>query len=284
MGRKKTLLNNSMDFNVLYYHYKILSLSLFTWENLPNGIEGKDIELMLFNNGEVAFYNNNQLGLLCLKCSGVGANIYNRPTSYNIFGVGFQEQINAEDCIIIRNNINSIPTNLFINYYVKQLMEIDRSILANIRQQKFPFIIGINRKNELSMRNIIKQIDSGELNIYVDKELDNSGDIGINCLTTGVPYVVDKLQKQKLEVEKMLLSLLGINCTQEKKERLLTDEINANNVYVGLNLEAMYSTRINAVKEINKKFNLDIKVIKNTVRVEDTYRNTLNNKIYDKEV
>lgn len=284
MARKKTLLHNFNNYNAIYNHYRLLSLSLFTWDNLPNGIESMDIEKMLFSNGQVAFYNNKELGFICLKCSGIGANVYNRPTSYNITGIGFQDIIDATDCVIIKNNIDTIPTNYFINYFVNQITEIDRSIIANIRQQKFPFLIATTRQNELSMRNIVNKIDNGELNIYIDKELGDSGTIGINCLNTNVPYVVDKLQKQKMEVEKMLLSFLGINCTTEKKERLLTDEINANNVYIGLNLEVMYKTRKMACLEINKKYGLNIKVERNAISLEDTYRNSLNTKDFSREV
>ena len=280
MARKKSILNNGSgrfnNFYALYTHYKLLSTNLFKWENLPNVIETRYIEEALFNNGEVVFYDNSTLGYLCLPCSGQGVNIYNEPTSFHVVGVGFTDDVSATNGVEILNNSQKIPTKLFINYYVNQLIELDNSIQANVIQQKFPYIIGTTKKNELSMRNITRKVLSGDIAIYVDEELNDSGEIGMTCLNTHVPYVVDKLQKQKLEVEKMLLSLLGINCTIEKSERLLTDEINSNNIYIGMNLELMYSERLKACKAINEKFNLNITVKKVSVEVDDLYRNTLN--------
>ena len=57
------------------------------------------------------------------------------------------------------------------------------------------------------------------------------------------------------------LSFLGVNNVQnEKAERLITDEVNANNQFISINLETMLYERKSACKQINERFGLDVTV------------------------
>ena len=72
-----------------------------------------------------------------------------------------------------------------------------------------------------------------------------------------------------------LLTFLGINNHNvQKAERLLVDEVNANNDFILVNLDHMYDEREKAVKEINEKFGLNIKVEKREVKNGEIYVNT----------
>ena len=62
----------------------------------------------------------------------------------------------------------------------------------------------------------------------------------IMVIPTLAPYLVDKLQIQKQEMERELLTFLGINNTLEKKERLLQDETNSNNQFMYQNKRYTY--------------------------------------------
>ena len=54
---------------------------------------------------------------------------------------------------------------------------------------------------------------------------------------------------------------LGINNNNtDKKERLLVDEVNANNEFILVNIDHMYEERKKACEEINRKFGLNITV------------------------
>ena len=53
----------------------------------------------------------------------------------------------------------------------------------------------------------------------------------VKAITSGAPYIVDKLEQDRQKVMNDILTLLGINNVgvSEKKEHLVVDEINANN-------------------------------------------------------
>ena len=85
-------------------------------------------------------------------------------------------------------------------------------------------------------------------------------------LDTSSPYILDKLQQQKTDLKNELLTYLGINNNNNiKKERMIVDEVNANNEYTSINLDLMYDLREKACKEINEKFGLNISVKKREV-------------------
>ena len=61
-----------------------------------------------------------------------------------------------------------------------------------------------------------------------------------------------------------MLTFLGINnANTDKKERLITNEVDSNNELINYYLNCFYKPRKNACDEINKKYGLNIKVTLN---------------------
>lgn len=98
--------------------------------------------------------------------------------------------------------------------------------------------------------------------IYGDKNLDV---IDFEVLQTNSPYVADKLQEYKRNVWSEALSFLGVNnVADEKAERLVTDEVNANNEMIDLSAQTMLLTRQQAAKELNENYGFNVEVKKRT--------------------
>lgn len=264
----------------LFLHYKNIALNMYRWGNLPDGIESRHIEAALFEHGQAFFTDNVSKeipGFLCLPCSPSGRiNIYGDPTGYVLTGVGHTFQINdIEKGVRILNNDMSIPTAHHIRHYSKRLHEIDRTIRANLKQQRFPYIVGVTKNNEFTMKNVINQIDNEEPAIYVDKTLMEEGKLGIQALRTDSPFLLDKLMNYRNEVEKELLTLLGLNSTINKKERLIVDETNANNSTIEMTLDLGFKQRELACQLINEKFGLNITVEKTIKTLDPVFDTTL---------
>ena len=85
--------------------------------------------------------------------------------------------------------------------------------------------------------------------IYGKKGLDLDG---INVLRTDAPFVSDKLEEYKRNVWSEALSFLGINNVMtEKKERLVTGEVEANNQLIDLSAQVGLLTRQQAADKFN---------------------------------
>lgn len=244
-------------------YYTNLAMSLYEWENLPNGIESRYIERALFESGQAFFYDHQDLGYIVLPCNNSSnLNIYGEPIQVMVtsYGTGFSENVDVDKGIRILNNVNAIPTINTINYYCMKLTQIDSTMNTNLIQQKVPFIFATTKANELSMKTIYQKMYSGEPAIFVNQELISGDKLNVEVKSCEAPYLLDKLQQQRYEIQKELLTFLGINNTIEKKERLLVDETNANNQQIDMSVEIGLELREQACQQINDRFGLNISV------------------------
>lgn len=251
-------------------HYRNIALNLYDWENLPEGMESRHIESALLHHGQAFFYDNETLGFICLPCSNSGQmNVYGEPTRVMVTGHGFSENHHITEGVRILNNPRVIPTDITLNYYCTKLAQIDSTINTNLIQQKVPFIFATSKENELTIKNLYAKMYSGEPAIFIDQTLLNAnGNLNIQSVSSEAPYLIDKLQQHRFEVEKELLTFLGINTTIEKKERLLQDETNANNEQIALNIEIGLREREKACEQINERYGLNIQVYAKDIDVK----------------
>lgn len=259
----------------LFNKYKMLALNMFEWKNLPNGIKPRHIENGLFEYGQVVMFKNKLGKYICLPSTDTGdLDIYGEAKSVNTNGYNFTKRvylINNEESIVkdmkgitsgvrIINNAMIQPLGYIIRNYANKMYEVEKAINMNVRQQKYPYLVLTDSKNELTMKTLFKKIDeANEFAIYGSKNINMDN---ISVMNTQTPYVVDKLQQYKYELEREILTEIGLNNTIEKKERLLSEEINSNNDYIYRIVEMMYKSRLEGVELINKIYGLNIEVEK----------------------
>lgn len=276
---------NNRHINRLYQRYKLLALNIFKYDNLPNNIEPRHIENALFHYGQCVFFKDENLGFVVLPCSDGGdVNIYGDSKTVIATGTNYNKNvtlINSLDSVVnsmknitkgvrILNNDLKEPLDELIRNYAKNMYNVEKSINYNIRQQKFPYLVVTNTKNELSMKTLFKKIEeTDDIAIYGSKDLNLDN---INAINLNTPYVVDKLNQYKYELEREILTDLGLNNTIEKKERLVSDEVNSNNDYIFRKVELMYKTRKQAIDLINQVYGTNI-----TIEKVDNFHNTLQN-------
>ena len=265
MGRKrKPVVNDNIEREAvrLTKHYQMVALNRYRWENLPNGIESRYIEEMLYDNGECAMFDHPDLGLCVLRSSSrENLNIYGEPTKLSLTGFNEHRTIMMDECVRIMNNDLALPTLPNIVYYARRMAEIDDIIMQNLRQQRVPYLFATDENNAFSMKSLYDRIYQGEPAIFIDKEMLKGEPENIMVIPTVAPYLVDKLQIQKQEMERELLTFLGINNTLEKKERLIVDETNSNNQFIKMASDIGFKQRQLACEQINEMFGLSVQVV-----------------------
>lgn len=254
---------NNRIFSDYFYRLMLISRSLFEWHNLPNGIDEKWIERFLFSDGACIFYKDPELGYMVAKMGLRGnLNCYSEPTGLYPIAPNYvysgEELTNNVNAVIIRNNDEMIPTYPTIEIFSYKLANIDRTIDVNIQNQKTPLIVKCSDKQKLSLKQAITQRNENEFVIYGDKNLDLSG---IQVLQTESPVVFDKLQIQKNHVWNECMTFLGVNnANMDKRERLVADEVGANDEQVKASEDVMLKAREHACNLINDMFGLNISV------------------------
>lgn len=263
---------NNRTYTDYYYRLMLLARSVYKWENLPNGMDEKWIERYLFNEGQCMFFFDPEKGYMVTKCIDSGSlNYYDEPTTISPIATNYDKSGNLiknyEEAVIIYNNDERIPTAPTIQLYALRLAELTRTIDINVHAQKTPTLILCSEKQRMTLQHVYKQWNGFEPVIFGDKNL-NIDDIKV--LKTDAPIVFDKLQYQKHSYWNECMTFLGINnANQDKRERLVDDEVQANNEQIEQSAQIMLKAREKAVERINKLFNLNIKV---SMRKLDTSR------------
>ena len=283
MGRKrKPVVNDNIERETvrLTKHYQMLALNRYRWENLPNGIESRYIEEMLYDNGECAMFDHPDFGLTVLRSSSrENLNIYGEPTKLSLTGFNEHRTVMMDECVRIMNNDLALPTLPNIVYYARRMAEIDDIIMQNLRQQRVPYLFATDENNSFSMKSLYDRMYQGEPAIFIDKEMLKGEPENIMVIPTTAPYLVDKLQIQKQEMERELLTFLGINNTLEKKERVIVDETNSNNQFIKMASDIGFKQRQLACEQMNQMFGLNVRVIETQDEFEQEV--TVNGELYN---
>lgn len=242
---------------------KMLSVSLFTWKGLDD-IAGtgasRFLELSLYEDGKGVFVKDDELGYMALKVNPSDKlNVYMLPVKVMCWSIGYNKQYAFDDVVYIMNNELQKPTREFMELFAYRLYETERTIDINLQAQKTPILIEGDAKTILTLKNVYMQYSGNTPFIFGNKQFDISNKL--NVLKTDAPYIIDKLDVHKHQIFNDALTVLGIdNANTDKKERLITNEVESNEELIKYYLNCYYKTRKKACDDINKKFGLNISI------------------------
>ena len=230
---KETDLAMSIN-NSTYIDYldrlKLIATSLFTWEGMDEvaGVgASRFLELALYENGRGVFFKDDELGYMALRVNPNDKfNVYMLPTKVICYSFEYNKEKDFNDVIYIMNNNLQKPTLETLKLFAYRLYECERTMDVNLISMKTPILIEGDTKTILTLKNVYMQYSGNTPFIFGNKQYDLSNKLSV--LKTDAPYLLDKLTLYKHEIWNECLSFLGINnANTDKKERLITDEVNS---------------------------------------------------------
>lgn len=259
------ILTNSQTYIDYLERMKKISLSMFEWVNLPPTMSSRYLELCLYYKGQAALLYDEDYGFINTQAADSGyINIYGLPTKINCFSYSYNKLRELyvpntnlpaeEECILVMNNYQRIPTASTISLYAERLCDAQRACDINVKAQKTPILLLTDKNQELTLRNIYAQYDGNSPVIFGDKNLLNEKPI--DSINTQAEFVANDLREYMQGIWNDFLCFIGINNLSEKKERLITSEANTNNELVNMNMQSYLIPRKQACKEFNEKFGL----------------------------
>ena len=258
-------LNENMRTYRLYLDQILeIAIARYKWNGLPKTIDERFLELTLCGkNGTVLFFNDENIGFLALPCTMSGRfNVYNIPIQRRAYAVnGYQANRDDTNSVIIYSNQlhNGMSVYNRLVQYAKDLYLIDSIIMVNVNAQKTPLMLLADEKQMLTLKNLYMKYDGNQPFIFGDRNDLNPN--SIQALVTGAPYVADKLYELKQNIWNEVLTFLGVpNVQMNKKERLITDEVNRG---LGGVFASRYSgllSRRQSCDQINEMFGLNLSV------------------------
>jgi hypothetical protein len=269
MGKRITNFDESLLGNTATYgqYLRVLSelaVSMFEWQNVPESVDVRYLEMQLFLSGVAVWFKDEELEnkpQLCLSCLPAGTfDVYGYPTrrtAYSRYN-GYNKTLSSSDSVIIYNNFLRTPSVPDCMIYAKRLHNLDRIIDVNVNAQKTPVLVRATEKQRLSLLNVYKEFDGNAPVIFGDNDLDPTA---LRALTTNAPFVADKIYELKTQYWNEALTRLGIsNINTQKKERMITDEVTRNQGGIVASRYSRLESRRTAANKINQMFGTNITV------------------------
>ena len=256
---RKKLVNSQLSNYLTYQMYlrQLLTLAenVFEFKNLPKFIDVAFLNGTLLRKGSIAFFYEDALeSVVALPFTATGKkDIYGRPTEINVRSSnGYSRTLKQDEFVIMYDNNGHYPLWLDICQYAERIALDTRTIDINITQQKTPRIFKTSAENAESVKALVNNIDGNENSVitYENIVLDDT-----SIVLAPAPYVADKIDLHKDKDWSEFLRLVGIaNMSFQKKERNITDEINAMQGGTIASRFSRFEPRKRAIEEINEKF------------------------------
>lgn len=282
-GKKISKMKNNVSymnwFNLLerYAQYR------YEFEGLPDTVNERVLKQALLWYGSCAFFDKDD-ALFCLPARATqDFNLYGDPcyswiygrngfnqmislyikgqdeTKFITKGISGQTHTNGKG-VFVRENYNMYP---FINYvfsYAMNLSDTMRTIDTERFHLKRPYLVTAKEEVVPTVKKYFDKMSDNEEYI-VSTGIFDANDV--NALPISLPTGALKDTEELVDwYLNQFLTLCGLNNNQDanKKERLIVDEVNANNESIDTNIEPMIEYLQEQLDEVNKIYSTDITV------------------------
>lgn len=267
---RKNLIKAENLTKLLQMNWTNKACSIFQWkihveEKLieDNDFISDQIERLLFEDGHCVIFRDDDGVLKVYRWAMTkGLNGYGQPVAWYVFGMNGQDRFerNIENSVLIWNDKYRYPTKGYVDFIIaNKLVNIEMTIDQHLNAMKVPYIFSGEKSELLTFKNFYKKITEAEPVIYVNKSITEAGNFEVH--NPQVVYIADKLQQLYNDYEGRILSHLGLQYVGiEKKERLITTEVNANNDNSDSTFVSRLTERKRATKLMKKVLNIDVEV------------------------
>lgn len=266
MSRRRTDFDESLIGNMHTYReyldmFTEMAITMFDYTGLPDTIDPRYHELTLFKNGCSVFFEDDVLGYLSLPTTKQGPfNVYGEPINRRAYSGynNYHNNVDINNSVIFWNNYLHKSSWQVCKRYAKRLFNLDQIIDINANAQRTPLLIECTEQQRLSLLNLYKEYVGNSPVVFGTKDLDLKS---LAVLKTDAPYIADKIYDLKTNIYNECLTYLGIpNVSFEKRERVITDEVNRSQGGVIANRNTRLKSRQEACEKVNAMFGLNISV------------------------
>lgn len=224
---------------------------------------------VLYAMGYISVLDVYPFGVIPQYCTIQGRNIYYQPNKLIVTNPAFPAGQNSTqrrigiDAALLKLTPDYRGTTDIIDTYADLMALTLEAAGINIINSKSAFIFGAQNKRQAeSYKKMLDQVNEGNPAAYVDKELFNEeGELNVTTIQQDLRnmYIAPDLVNTLKQIECMFDAEIGLpNNPTEKKERLITDEVNANNASTYSKLNLWLDTFNESAKEVKRLYGLEI--------------------------
>ena len=250
-----------------YLLFKAFSVFKFT---IPKDWNLNFFRYTTFILGHGCVVNTDKFGVIFQNCGLFGYNVNYQPTNAivtNPLLTGILQPRIGKETEIIKINDDYGGIYDLINYYGDLMALAAETSATNMLNSKTAFLYGAAGKAIAeTIKKAYDKFASGEPLIVVDKNLyDDNGKIQLEMFQQKVreTYIAGDVLADMRKIEIEFDTKIGIpNANTEKRERLIIDEVNANNVETECLSDVWLENLQDSFKRVNDMFGINLGVEK----------------------
>lgn len=261
---KKSLITKDVPWINFRYLKDIINtrISMFTYKNLPEPLTPKILEMALMFNNCLCFYNATELGgwVLCRYLYDSQFNMYYKPTTVNLLclnGKPLKSNVPYEDIILVLDNKMDIIPFTCVSEYMEKINEVEEDMFKVLNICSLPLALVGDRKSAGQLNAIAKKLKINSPFIIGDDTIVDT----IKGFNIDVPINPNDIYDLKNKYKNECLASLGIYSVEQKRERIVTQELVNQNDYVDFVYQGAKIERQRFVDELNKRANLNVELI-----------------------
>ena len=197
-----------------------------------------------------------------------GYNLYYRPSYIMITNPLIKETITANigvDCAIIKLQPDYSSIMDIVGFYADQMALASEALGMNLVNVKTATIFGASNKTQAeTLKKMYDKLGDGDPAVFIDKNLlDDTGKPSWFPFVQNLheQYIAPDILSDMRKIEAQFCTEVGIpNANTDKRERLISTEVNANNVETSTRCELWLESLNKGIKQANSMYGLNISV------------------------
>lgn len=237
-------------------------VSMFKYKNLPGTLTSQIMETSLLFRNYLCFYYDKRLQEVVLCCYRFGGDydLYYKPVTVDLLTISGRPlavQVPYEDIIPVRDNDMDIIPFLTLNAWIGKVIDAEKTLDILVRLVRFPTVISGSKEQATMLKKLLEKNLNYEGFVIGDKTL---GDV-LQQNDIKLPTTLEEMYSIMEKYRNMALASMGIYGVDNKRERLIANEVQSNNDYVDFVYQGMLNQRQEFVRLANEKWGLNIELV-----------------------
>lgn len=222
----------------------------------------------LFELGNFAVFYSKEFGVIPQNAEITGYNVFYNPYKAIITNPLFETEYEltiGKECVLFHLQPDYSGIMDIVNYYADLLSLCVASVTSCLTNSKITYAFACaDSKTAETFKKIMDEVQEGNPAVFISKKLytdtgDKTWDVFFQ--NVGQNYIADRVLSDMRKIENMFATDIGIpNANTDKRERLLVDEVNANNAETGTRCQMWLDSLKKSAEMANEMFDLNLKV------------------------
>ena len=277
--------NGTAKFYTRYFLQK--AMSVFKWK-LPELWDTDYFLYTLYTWGFIAILKTDRFGVIPQQCTLTGYNVFYAPKRITVTNPIMPETVERDidkDCVLLKLTPDYAGILDLIYFYAGKMALASSAVNVNLLNSKLAYLFTAKNKSVAeSFKKMYDQIASGEPASIIDRNLlDPDGNKTWDFFSQNLHenYIASDILADMRKIEQQFDTDIGIpNANTDKRERLITDEVNANNVETATRCELWLEELKKGCEKVKTMFDVDISV---DWRVKPNESNDINTRTIQSE-